>query len=151
MEDNSPASSLMCSIPTARCFRYRRGVGVPSLRGRGWSNSPGIGARTGGPHSHARIPVFKKNKRPTSVVESYKTTNGHEAVVLMSVVEERAENICSLRAFPVLNPYRKSRLLTNGRCHVAKYWAAKHILHPVRGREWTVLATVLPVRPAADG
>jgi hypothetical protein len=38
---------------------------------------------------------FLKNKRPTSVVESYKTTNGHNAVVLMSVVEGRAENICS--------------------------------------------------------
>jgi hypothetical protein len=38
---------------------------------------------------------FKKNKRPTSVVESYKTTYGHKAVVLMSVVEGRAENMCS--------------------------------------------------------
>jgi hypothetical protein len=45
---------------------------------------------------------FQKNKRPTSVVESYKTTYGHKAVVLMSVVGERAENICSLRAFSVL-------------------------------------------------
>ena len=36
-------------------------------------------------------------------------------------------------------PYRKPRLFTNGRCHVAKYWAAKDILHPVRGRKWTVL------------
>src|SRR5260221_1785509 len=38
---------------------------------------------------------LKKTKRPTSVVESYKTTYGHKVVVLMSVVEGRAENICS--------------------------------------------------------
>jgi hypothetical protein len=38
---------------------------------------------------------FEKNKRPTSVVESYRTTYGHKAVVLMSVVEGRAEDICS--------------------------------------------------------
>jgi hypothetical protein len=37
----------------------------------------------------------KKTKRPTSVVESYKTTYAHKVVVLMSVVEGRAENICS--------------------------------------------------------
>ena len=49
---------------------------------------------------------FEKNKTPTSVVESYKTTYGHKAVVLMSVVEGRAENICSLRAFPVLTQLR---------------------------------------------
>ena len=30
---------------------------------------------------------FEKNKTPTSVVESYKTTYGHKAVVLMSDVE----------------------------------------------------------------
>src|SRR6266404_724171 len=62
----------------------------------GGGRIPGaIWLRTGGVHSHARIPVLKKNKRPTSVVESYKTTYGHKAVVLMSVVEGRAENICS--------------------------------------------------------
>jgi hypothetical protein len=35
---------------------------------------------------HTQEIRFLKNKRPTSVVESYKTTNGHKAVVLMSVV-----------------------------------------------------------------
>jgi hypothetical protein len=37
------------------------------------------------------------NEKPTSVVESYKTTYGHKAditAVWMSVVEGRAENIC---------------------------------------------------------
>ena len=62
-------------------------AGSSKLRGTGGGQiSRWLRLRTGGPHSHARNPVFKKNKRPTSVAESYKTTNGHKTVVLMSVV-----------------------------------------------------------------
>jgi hypothetical protein len=44
---------------------------------------------------HTQEFQFQKNQKTTSVVESYKTTYGHKVVVLMSVVEGRAENICS--------------------------------------------------------
>jgi hypothetical protein len=44
---------------------------------------------------HTQNFQFFQNRKPTSVVESKKTTYGHKAVVLMSVVEGKAENICS--------------------------------------------------------
>ena len=65
--------------------------------GGGGQISRGFSVRTGGPGSHAKSSVFSEEK-PTSMVESYKTTYGHKAditVVLMSVLGGRAEQVCS--------------------------------------------------------
>ncbi len=52
-----------------------------------------LGGSVFGPVGFIREQKFQffKNEKPTSVVESYKTTYGHKAVVLMSDVEGRAE------------------------------------------------------------
>ena len=63
--------------------------------GGGWSNLCGTIAADRWAWFIRKNSGLKKTKRPTSVVESYKTTYGHKVVVLMSVVEGRAENICS--------------------------------------------------------
>jgi len=68
---------------------------VRSSLGWGWSNLWSLSARDRWSSFTRKNSSFKKTKRPTSVVESYKTTYGHKVVVLMSVVEGRAENICS--------------------------------------------------------
>src|ERR1700732_4453208 len=81
---------------------------VRSSLGWGWSNLWSLSARDRWSSITRKNSGFKKTKRPTSVVESYKTTYGHKAVVLMSVVEARAENIYSIRVIPVLTPRRHS-------------------------------------------
>jgi hypothetical protein len=50
--------------------------------------------RTGGPGSYAKFSVFLKQKTHFCG-RKLKGNYGHKAVVLMSVVEGRAENICS--------------------------------------------------------
>jgi hypothetical protein len=82
------AEGLVEMIQTTRDFRSDLGGGGWSIL---WRNED---ADRWGSFTRKNS-GFKKNKRPTSVVESYKTTYGHKAVVLMSVVEGRAENICS--------------------------------------------------------
>jgi hypothetical protein len=59
-----------------------------SPRGGGWSNLRSLLAQDRWSSFTRKNSGFEKNKRPTSVVESYKTTYGHKVVVLMSVVEE---------------------------------------------------------------
>src|SRR5258708_31308984 len=63
--------------------------------GGGWSNLWRLSAPDRWASFTRKNSGLKKTKRPTSVVESYRTTYGHKVVVLMSVVEGRAENICS--------------------------------------------------------
>jgi hypothetical protein len=64
---------------------------VANLVGGGGSQvSRRLFLRTGGPDSYSKFSVFLKRK-PTSRVESYKTTYERKAVVLRSVVEERAD------------------------------------------------------------
>jgi len=51
-----------------------------SAQARGWGvvkSLPLMGAGPAGPHSHAKGSVFS-DKKPTSVVESYKTTQRHK-------------------------------------------------------------------------
>jgi len=69
---------------------------VGAAWGWGWSNLWSLRAPDRWSSFTRKNSVLKKTKRPTSVVESYKTTYGHKVVVLMSVFEGRGEHLLDL-------------------------------------------------------